>query len=146
MANQQLSRFIVQMHRPTKAVLEHLAISARALLHPGAVTERLETVFPDIEEIVLINIALHIAAVNVGTSGNRAVNEDGADSDARPAEIEPVTDLALVGAHIGLATELTVNPSLFSGGNNEVHELVELLVAELQALISGGTPNGVDGE
>ena len=65
MANQQLSRFVVQMHCSAQAMFEHLAVGARALLHPGTVAERLETVFPDIEEIVLIDVALLEAEADV---------------------------------------------------------------------------------
>ena len=68
MANHYLTRVLrMKMHCSAQAIFEHLAISARALPHPGAVAEGLETVFPDIEEIVPIDVALHIAAINVGT-------------------------------------------------------------------------------
>ena len=67
MANHHLPLvFRMEMHGTAKAVLEHLAVSALARLHPSTVAERLETVFPNIQEIVLVNVALHIAAVDVG--------------------------------------------------------------------------------
>ena len=136
----------MQMHCPTEAALINLAISALACLHPLAVAERLETVFPDIEKIVLVNVTLSKASVNIGTSGNRAVNENGADGDTRTAEIKPVAHLALVGADVGLATELAIDCAFLSGRDNEVHQLAELFIAELQALVGGSTTNRVDGE
>lgn len=136
----------MQMHRPAKAIPIHLAVGTLSRLHPSAVTEGLETVFPNIEEVILIDIALREAAVDVGTSGNGAVNEDGANGDARTAKIEPVSDLALVGTNIGLTTKLAVYFPFLSGGNNEIHQLAELFITELQAVVSGGTPNRVYGE
>ena len=119
------------MHCSAKAMLEHLAISAGACFHPGAVAERLETVFPHIEEIVLVDIALYITTVDVGTGRDGAINQNGADGDARTAEIEPVANLALVGPDVSLATELAVNPPLLSCGDDEIHQLAELFIAEL---------------
>ena len=67
MANHHLPLVLrVEMHCPAEAVLIHLAVGARAMFHPCTVAEGLETVFPNIEEIILIDIALHIAAVDVG--------------------------------------------------------------------------------
>ena len=145
MANQNPLRvFRMQVHCPTEAVLKHLAISALARFHPSAVAERVETVFPNVKEIVLVDVALHKATVNVGTSGNGTVNQDGTDGDTRTAEIKPVTNLALVGTDIGLTTELAVNPPLLSGRDDEIHQLAELFIAELKALVSGGATNRVD--
>ena len=113
--------FLVQMHRPTKAIPKHLAISALSCLHPLTVTERLETVFPNIQKIILIDVALRKAAIDVGTGRNGTVNKDGANGDARAAEIEPVADFALVRTNVGLATELAVNLAFLSCRDNEVH-------------------------
>ena len=142
MANHNLPFvFRMEMHRPAKTVLKHLAFSALPCLHPLAVAEGLETVFPDIQKIILVNVALNITAVYVGTSGNGAVNQNGADGDAGAAEIEPVADLALVRTDVGLATEFTVNPPLFSGCDNEVHHLAELCIAELKPIIGSSATN-----
>ena len=136
----------MKVHRPTKAILIHLAVGALPCFHPSTVAEGLETVFPNIKKIILINIALRKATVDVGTSGNGAVNEDGPDRDACAAEIEPVTDLALVWTDVGLATELTVYLPFFSGRDDEIHQLAELFIAELQTHIGGGATNRVDGK
>ena len=61
----------MKMHCSTETILEHFAIGTLTSLHPLAVAERLETVFPDIEKVVLIDIALSKAAIDIRTSGNR---------------------------------------------------------------------------
>ena len=109
------------MHRPAKAILKHFAISALTSFHPLTVAERLETVFPNVQKVVLIDIALRKPTVNIRASRNGAVNEDGADGDASATEIKPLTDLSLVGTHVSFATGLAVNPPLFSGRDDEVH-------------------------
>ena len=122
MANHNLPRILfVEVHRTTEAVLEHIAVGALTRFHPLTVAEGLETVFPDIQEVVLINVALDKSTVDVRTSRNGAVNKHRADGDTRAAEIEPVANLALIGTNICLATELAIHPSLLSGRDNKVH-------------------------
>ena len=108
------------MHRPAKAILKHLAISALTLLHPFAVAEGLKTVLPHIQKVILIDVALDIAAVYVGTSGNGAINQDGADGDASATEIEPVANLALVRANVCLTTEFAIYLPFLSGDRKSV--------------------------
>ena len=134
------------MHCPTEAALINLAVSTLACFHPCAVAERLETIFPDIEKIVLVDVTLSKASVNIGASGNRAVNENGADGDTRAAEIEPVAHLALVRADIGLATELRVNLAFLAGSDDEVEQLAQLGTAELQIGVVGRATNRLDTE
>ncbi len=134
------------MHCPTETILKDLAISALTRLHPLAVAERLETIFPDIEKIVLVDVTLSKASVNIGASGNRAVNENGADGDTRAAEIEPVAHLALVGANVCLAAELRVNLAFLAGSDDEVEQLAQLGTAELQIGVVGRATNRLDTE
>lgn len=136
----------MQMHCPAETILKDLAISALACFHPLAVAERLETVFPNIEKIVLVDVTLSKASVNIGASGNRAVNENGADGDARAAEIEPVAHLALVGANVCLAAELRVNLAFLAGSDDEVEQLAQLGTAELQIGVVGRATDRLDTE
>ena len=136
----------MQVHRTAKAIPKHLAISALSSLHPSAIAKRLETVFPNIQKVVLIDIALHKAAVDVRTGGNGAVNQDGTDSDASATEIEPVAEFTFVWTDIGFTTELTVYLPFFSSRDDEVHKLTELFIAKLQALVSSGATNWINGE
>ncbi len=130
----------MQVHGATKAVFIDLAIGALPCLHPGAVTEGLETVFPNVKEVILIDVALSKTPVNVGAGGN------GADGDAGTAKIEPVTYLAFVRADVGLTTELGINLTFLSGGDDEFHQLFELLIVELHVGVVGGSSDGLDGE
>ena len=136
----------MEVHRAAKAVFKHLAVGALARLHPSAIAERLETVLPHIEEVVLRDVALHKAAVDVGAGGDGSVDKDGTDGDAGTAEIEPVADLALVRTDVGLTTELGINLSFLASGNDEVHQLTHLLAIELQVGIVGSSTDRLDAE
>ena len=66
MANLHLSLvFRMEMHCAAKAVLIHLAVGAKALFHPSTVAEGLETVFPNIKKIILVDVALLEAEADV---------------------------------------------------------------------------------
>ena len=135
----------MQMHRSAKAILKHLAISTLTRFHPLTVAERLETVFPNVQKIIFVDIALHKATVDVGASGNGTINQDGTYGDTSAAEIEPVANLALVRTDVCLATEFAIYLAYLSGRDDEIHELTKLHIAELQALVSGSATNRVDG-
>ena len=111
----------MEMHRAAKTILKRLAVSALTCSHPLTVTEGLETVLPNVQEIIFVNIALDIATVNVGTCRDGAVNKYRADGNPRAAEIVPVANLALERTYISLATKLTIHLSLLSSRDNEVH-------------------------
>ena len=135
-----------KVHRAAEAVLKHLAICTLARLHPFTVAEGLETVFPNVEEVVLVNVALHETTVDVGTGGDGTVNEDGANGDAGAAKIEPVANLTLIRADVCLATEHRVNLPFFAAGHDEIHQLAELFVAKLQSVVGCGTTNRRNGK
>ena len=147
MANHYLSIVLyMQMHRTTEAVLEHLAVGALTRFHPLPVTEGLETVFPNVQKVILIDVALHIAAVDVATSRDGTVNKYRANGNAGTAEIEPVAHLAFIRANVGLTTEHAIHLPLLSGSYDEVHHLAELHITKLQAVVGCGTTNRGDGE
>lgn len=136
----------MQMHCPTEAALINLAVSTLACFHPCAVAERLETVFPNVDKIILIDVALGKTTVDVGAGRDGAIYQNGADSDARAAEIEPVAHLALVGANVCLAAELRVNLAFLAGSDDEVEQLAQLGTAELQIGVVGRATNRLDTE
>ena len=136
----------MQVHCPTEAVLIHLTISALAGFHPCAVAEGLKTVFPNVEEVVLIDVALRKTAVDVGTGADRSVHQNGGNGDACAAEIKPVADLALVGPDVSLAAELRINLPLLSRGDDEVQQLAQLFTIELQIRVGCGTTDRLDAE
>ena len=121
----------MQVHGAAEAVFINLAILADACFHPITVSEDLESIFPYVKEIVLIDVALGKASVDVGAGGNGAVHEDGSDGDAGSTEVIPIADLALVWPDVGLAAELGVNLAFLSGGDDEIHQLLELFIVEL---------------
>ena len=60
MALDDLTRVgVVKVHGTAEAVLVDLAVFANACPHPATVSERLETVFPHVEEVVLVDVALN---------------------------------------------------------------------------------------
>ena len=76
MAKKNVFRILtMQMHGATQAVFIDLAIGALPRLHPGAVTEGLETVFPNIKEIIFVNVSLSKTPVNVRAGGDGAVHQ-----------------------------------------------------------------------
>jgi hypothetical protein len=132
MAKKNVFRILpAQMHGTTKTILEDFTILTDASAHPIAISEYLETVFPNVEEVIPIDVALGKTPVDVRAGGDAAVNEDGSDGDTGTAKIEPVAYLAFVGADIGFTTELGINLSFLSGCNDEIHQLLELLIVEL---------------
>ena len=50
---------MVQMHGTAKTVFVDFAIGTDASTHPAPVAERLETIFPYVEEVVLVDVALN---------------------------------------------------------------------------------------
>lgn len=62
------------MHGASQAVFIGLAVLADARFHPITITEDLESVFPYVKEIVLIDVALCEVAVGVGAGGDGAID------------------------------------------------------------------------
>lgn len=94
-----------EVQGPAEALLELLAMGAGTALHPAPVAHGLEFVVPDVQEVVVVDVALYVGAVHVGAGADVAVYQDAADVDAGAAEEVAVTDIFLVFARIGLATE-----------------------------------------
>ena len=75
MAHQDVLRILpVQVHGTSEAVFEYLAILANACPHPVAVAEDLETVFPHVKEVVMIDVALRETTVDVGAGGDASIH------------------------------------------------------------------------
>ena len=65
-ALQQMAVAISKVHSVSFTILEEFAFGAVTVSHPFTVAVHLKTVFPDIHEVILINIALMIVAPNTG--------------------------------------------------------------------------------
>ena len=102
------------MHGTAEALLEVFAGGAHAAAHPVAFAHDLEAVVPDIQQVILIDVALFERAVNVRAGGNVAVKQHRADIDAGAAEKVAVTHLILVFAGIGFAAEFQVDTALLA--------------------------------
>ena len=98
------------VHAASLAISVFFACGTCAGFCPFSVAIHFETVVPYINEIVLINVALNKAAVDVWACPDAAVNQDRADVDACPAEEAVVTYLLFIAAHVAFATELYFDP------------------------------------
>ena len=74
-AEKQFSVIRPKMHPASEAIFEKPAVAALVFPHPRPVAVRLETVFPHVHEIVLVDIALMIIAPDARTRRNRAVGK-----------------------------------------------------------------------
>ena len=68
------------------------AVGALPPAHPAPVPEGLKTRLPYLEKVVAVDVSLGGGAVDVGTGGNGAVDQDRSDVDACPAEEWGVAD------------------------------------------------------
>ena len=100
---EQVAVVIVEVEAGAFAVAPNFAVFALAFLGPGAVAHQLETVLPDLPEVVLIDIALVHVAAHRGAAADAAVATDAGHLDTAAAVEEMVADLLLVGAEETLA-------------------------------------------
>ena len=66
-AHDEIALIITKMHTTALAVSEVSALGTLTLPHPFTVTVRLETVLPDVHEIILVDVALMIVGTDAGT-------------------------------------------------------------------------------
>ena len=67
MAEQQFTFLVTQVHTVSPAIAEVLARGAFACPHPFTVAVRVETVFPYVHKVVLVDVALMIVGTDAGT-------------------------------------------------------------------------------
>ena len=60
MACEQAALIITQVHAVTTTVAPHLAFATFILLHPLAIAIKSEPMFPNVHEVILIDVSLHI--------------------------------------------------------------------------------------
>ena len=94
------------VHSSAKAVLELFAAGTDAFSGPVSVTECLELVLPDFEQVVCVDIALgEDVAVYVRAGADSSVYQNGCYVDSRMAEMPYGADFLLVFSQITLTTE-----------------------------------------
>ena len=123
------------MHCTAKTVLKILTLAADPRTHPRAVAHELETIVPHIQKIILIDVALHEAPVDVGAGRDATVYQHTANVDARTAEKIAVTHLLLVFARIGFAAECQTDTVFTTSVGHKLHHLFHLRSGELQLVI-----------
>ena len=82
MTKDESSLIVAQMHAVAMAETPVPALTALVPAHPFPVTERVETVLPNIHEIITVDIALMIVRPYAGTSGDAAVHKHRSHGDA----------------------------------------------------------------
>ena len=77
MTEHERAVFSAEVHAPTLAVAEELAVFAwLQLLHPFAIAVWFEAIFPDIPKIILIDIALIVLTSDTRACRNTSVNQN----------------------------------------------------------------------
>lgn len=87
---------VAEMESVAFAVAPEGAVGADAGLHPAVVAILLVAVFPDIHEIVGVDVALRVVAADAGAGADTAVKQNRGDADAGLAVEEIVAHLPLV--------------------------------------------------
>ena len=129
---------IVEMHSAALAVPEKIAVGADAGLCPVAVAEFLETVVPDVHEIVCVDVALTEICPNARTCRNVAIAHHRCHRNPRLAGVEKIAHIALVTSEKPLATVTHVF-ALGTAFFDEIHQLPHLCAVELEVGVDGGT-------
>lgn len=109
------------VHAASFAIPVLFASGTLSGLRPFPVAVNLEAVVPYINEIVLVDVALNKASVNVWTCPNAAVNQDGTDVNACPAEESVVPDLLFIPSYVAFTAEFYFDPVFRSFGFDKLH-------------------------
>ena len=132
LAEEQTAIVVAQVHAPTLAVTPHVAVGTGSCLFPRTVAEQLETVLPDIPEIVAVDISLMVVGTDAAASRDASVVEHGAYGDTGLAEEGTVAHVELMTAEESLAAVFGFYAGFATCLINEIHQLVEVFVSELQ--------------
>ena len=89
MAEHLLAVSITQVHAAATAVTEKLAVGTFARTHPLSVTIRGEALFPDVHEVIAVDVALMVVGADAGAGRDATVHKHRAYGDARLTGKEP---------------------------------------------------------
>ncbi len=131
-AEEESAIVVAQVHAATLAVAPHVAVGTGSGLFPRTVAEQLETVLPDIPEIVAVDIALMVVGTDAAASRDASVVEHGAYGDTGLAEEGTVAHVELMMTEESLAAVFGFYAGFAPGLLDEIHQLVEVFVSELQ--------------
>ena len=76
MAEEQLAVVVAQMHATAATVAEIATVGTLVAPHPLAIAIGLETAFPNLHEIVVVDVALMIVGTQTGTGTDGSVAHD----------------------------------------------------------------------
>ena len=103
-AEEEVTVAVVQVHTVALAVAEKGTVGTHTFFHPATIAEGLEAVLPHVHEVVAVDVALVVVGTDAGAGGDRAVRQNGGDTDAGIAGVEAIAHLALVATEKALAT------------------------------------------
>ena len=98
MAHQQVTIFVIEVEAGALAVAPHLAVFTLALPGPASIAHHLETVLPDVPEVVAVDVALVHVAADGGTAADGTVATYRGHLHAATAVEEIIADALLVRA------------------------------------------------
>lgn len=136
---------IAKVEASALAVAPIFATSTVIFSRPSAVAHNLEAIFPDIEEIVLVNVSLDVIPAERRASGNGAVRENGADVDTRAAEKRIAAGHLLIRAEKTFAAIVGMDSALLTGLADEVENLSEFGVVQFEKGVPLRPPFGENG-
>ena len=100
----QFAVFAAEVHASTFAVAEEFAVVARCeFAHPLAVAVGLKAIFPNVPEIVVVDITLIVFATHTGACRDATIYKDAGYTHACGAVEKVVADLHLIIRHKALA-------------------------------------------
>lgn len=137
---------VAEVHAVTLAIAEEGAIVAIACSHPLAIAIGLETMFPHVHEVVVVDVALVVVATDAGAGGDGAVDQDGTNGDACLTGVEVVAHFAFVIAQKSFTTVFKMDMPFLAGGTDELEDGAELCIGQLQLGVGSCTTYWEDGE
>ena len=145
MAEQQFALIVPEVHATSFAVAPVFAAFAIVRFHPFVIAMRLETMLPDIHEVVFVDASLPIIRPDARASTDASIDQDGSHRDACHAAEHPVANVPFVRPEEAFAAVGSVNPTLFACLANEVEQSLELFSRQLQVFVLSPSANREDG-
>lgn len=142
----QFAVAVAKMHSIALAITPHLTIGALVGLHPFSVAVNLELILPNFPEAIAVNVALMVVTAYTETARNGTISKHRGNVDARATRVIMVAHFALVLAEKAIAAIVGAYYALQACCLDKLHHLNELIVAELEIGLVGGTPKWEHGE
>ena len=145
-AEQQFSVVVSEVHAAAFAVAPVSAVFAEVGFHPVVVAVWLEALFPNLHEVVFVDVALSVVMADACAGADASVDEDGGRCDAGCAAEHPVAHVAFVWSEEAFAAVTCVYAPFLASLLYEFHQPAEPLLAQLQFRILCRTSYREDGK